>query len=313
LSGPDAEATGKRARPAEKSGANPPAADTATPATWTPLALVKWTTDYFSKAEIASPRLDAEVLLAHALGCRRLDLYLQFDRPVEARERTVYRELVQRRARERVPVALLIGEREFWSHSFRVSPDVLIPRPETELLVEQAAKLQPDSVLDFGTGSGNIIVSLALELPQLRGVAVDRSRSALEVARDNLMRHGLDKRIQLLQADRLDGLGTGFDVIVSNPPYIPTADLASLEPELRHEPRLALDGGADGLDVVRPLLAQAPACLRPGGRLLLEIGAGQAAAVVGLAEGLGASASVHRDLAGIERVVCLSFDGGGAC
>ncbi len=282
----------------------------ASEALWTPLALVKWTTDYFAKAGIASPRLDAEVLLAHALGCRRLDLYLQFERPVEPDERSIYRDLVQRRARERVPVALLVGEREFWSRSFYVTADVLVPRPETELLVELALREKPGKVLDFGTGSGNVIAAVMLDGGVEFGLALDRSRDALEVAGKNLERHGLFDRVRRVCADGLGCVRHRFDVIVSNPPYIATADLAGLEPELAHEPRLALDGGPDGLVVIRALLAQAPDCLEPGGKLLVEIGAGQAGVVAAAAREHGAAVDVHRDLAGIERVVAICFEGG---
>jgi len=275
---------------------------------WTSLELVKWTADYFARAGIETARLDAEVLLAHVLGCGRLDLYLQFERPVEASERARYRELIQRRGRDRVPVAQLTGEREFWSRSFLVTEDVLIPRPESELLIEVAVRQRPERALDFGVGSGNLATALALELPAVEVLAVDCSEAALEVAGRNFDRHGVSDRVSLLQAQDLSTIEGDFDLIVSNPPYIATADIAGLAPELAHEPRVALDGGPDGLRVVRQLLAEAPERLRSDGQLLMEIGADQADAVRSAAEGLGGRVETHRDLAGIERVVAVRFD-----
>ena len=280
---------------------------------WTSLELVRWTADYFTRAGIPSARLDAELLLAHALGCRRLDLYLQFERPIEEAERARYRELIQRRGRERVPVAQLVGEREFWSRAFTVSADVLVPRPETEILVQATLEGPVDRVLDFGTGSGNVAAAIALERPACRVVAVDCSRKALGVAGRNLVRQGVHDRVGLVCAEGLAPVGGRFDAIVSNPPYVPTGELAGLAPELAHEPRVALDGGPDGLVVLRRLVEEAPSRLAPGGRLLLEVGAGQAPAVRELARAAGAEVELHRDLAGIERVVVARFQGEASC
>lgn len=291
------------------------------PESWRPLDLVRWTSAYFGRHGVATPRLDAEVLLAHVLGCQRLDLYLRFEQPVEAGERDRFRALIQKRALERVPVAYLTGEREFWSKSFAVTPDVLVPRPETETLVQaaldraapacgspRASLAAPARALDFGTGSGVIAAAVALESPGTQVLALDRSRAALAVAAANLARHGLRDRVSLVCADRLSVLAARFDLIVANPPYVATSDLERVAPELRHEPRVALDGGADGLDVVRRLIEEAPARLAPGGWLLLEIGAGQASAVEALLGSAGASRrEVIRDLAGIERVVAGRF------
>ncbi len=277
----------------------------------TPLELVSRTAGYFERHGIDRPRLDAEVLLAHVLGLSRIDLYVHFERPVSPDERDRYRELVRSRARDRMPVAYLTGEQEFWSRPFRVTPEVLIPRPETELLVRCAADLRPRRVAEIGTGSGAVAVALACELPGAEIVAVDCSEAALEVARQNLERLGVADRVTLLCGNCTDPLAGTFDVLVSNPPYVPSEVLAGLEPEVRHEPRLALDGGPDGLDLLRRLAESAPA-LVPGGWLLLEIGCGQAEAVTSLLRDAGAlEVAAEKDLAGIERVMRARFPGRG--
>jgi len=286
-------------------------ADAGTPAqtVWTPLELVRWTGEYFKTHGVQSPRLDAELLLAHALGARRIDLYLRFDQPLQAEERAGFRELVRRRARERVPVAYLIGTREFWSRSLRVTPDVLIPRPETEVLVQLAAKLAPRRAADIGIGSGAIALALALELPEVEIAGVDVSEAALAVARENLTAHGVAERVSLACGRGLAPLQGRFDVIVSNPPYVPSGELERLAPELRHEPRIALDGGPDGLDVIRELASTAREKLVPGGHLLLEIAADQAGRTQDLLRAGGAAAvEIHPDLTGRERVALARFD-----
>jgi release factor glutamine methyltransferase len=273
--------------------------------TWTPLALVRWTTSYFTEHGVPSPRLDAEVLLCHVLGMRRIDLYLQFDRPVEADERARYRDLVRLRAAKRVPVAYLTGIREFWSRSFEVSPAVL---------VRVALELTAERVLEVGIGSGAIAATLALERPDLALVATDCSTAALEVARANLARLGVADRVSLLEVESSSGAPAPegrFDLIVSNPPYIATADLASLAPELQHEPQVALDGGLDGLDVIRRILQDGPGLLATDGAILLEVGSGQAPFVASLMGVAGArQVELLRDFAGIERVVLGRFGSG---
>lgn len=284
----------------------PAAAARGRDAVWTCLDLIRWTHDYFARSGLATPRLDAEVLLAHVLGCGRIDLYLRFDQPVEVTERDRFRALVRARAQDRQPVAYLVGHREFWSHSFRVTPDVLIPRPDTETLVRAALERrdEPRRILDFGTGSGVIAGVLALELPNAEVVAIDCSSAALDVAADNLQSLGVADRVTLMQADSLDGLDAVFDLIVANPPYVPTTELDALEPELAWEPRTALNGGPQGLDVIRWLVPQALSLLAEDGCLLIEVGAGQAGEVERLMLDSGAQAvRVHTDLAGIERVV----------
>ena len=276
--------------------------------TWTVLELVRWTTGFFGEHGIASARLDAEVLLAGVLDCSRMDLYVHFDQPVSRADRATYREMVLRRAKERVPVAYLTGVREFWSLSLRVTPDVLVPRPDTETLVRAALARAPRRVLDVGTGSGCVAIALARELPEASIRGTDVSPTALEVARENAAAAGVDDRVEWVRADLLEGVEDAFDAIVSNLPYVPSAEIERLAPEVQQEPRLALDGGADGLDLVRRLVAAAPARLAPGGGLLLEVGAGQADAVATLLSESGATQiRRHADLAGIDRVIEASF------
>ncbi len=244
---------------------------------WTVLGLLRWTTDYFERSGIETARLDAELLLAHALESDRMRLYLDYEKPVFEAERGRFRELVQKRARERVPVSLLLGEREFWSLPIRVTRDVLTPRPETETLVEAALSKVPDPearlrILDLGTGSGAIALSLASELPQAEITATDLSAPALQIAAENADHLHTRERIRFLQGDLFEPVATErFDLIVSNPPYVARSDAASLPPELSHEPEMALFAGADGLDVIRRLVAEAGDHLSPGGWLLIEL------------------------------------------
>lgn len=276
---------------------------------WTTLELLRWTTGYFEEHCIPSARLDAEVLLAHVLGIQRIELYVQFEKPVAESERAQFRELIRQRAGERIPVAYLTGSKEFWSQPFRVTPDVLIPRPDTELLVRCALDRKPRRVVEVGVGSGCITGALALELSQAEFVAVDVSPAALELARENFERLGVADRIELQASDLLSEVAGDFDLVISNPPYVPSAELAGLELELAHEPGSALDGGADGLDVIRRLVPQAAALLGDGW-LSLEVGAGQAPRVTTLLNDQGAKeVEVARDLSGIERVVEARFQG----
>jgi release factor glutamine methyltransferase len=275
---------------------------------WSVLRLLRWTADFFRQHGIESPRLDAELLLATVLACKRVDLYLAFDQPVAAGDRERYRELVRRRAKQRVPVAQLTGVREFWSQPLRVTRDVLIPRPDTETLVRAGAALGPRRIADVGTGTGCVAIALARELPRATVLAIDLSREALDVAAHNVAAAGLEERIALACGDLLDGVAERFDLIAANLPYVPSAELERLAPEVRHEPRLALDGGADGLALLRRLVAQAAEHLEPGGPLALEVGLGQAAEVAELAQAAGAKeVRQERDLAGVERVVVARF------
>ncbi len=260
----------------------------------------------------ASPRLDAEVLLAHVLGLSRSALLARLGASLDDAPAAAFAALLERRARHE-PIAYLTGVREFWSLDFAVTPAVLIPRPETELLVEvacqQAARRPPGedsnlTILDLGTGSGCVAVAIAHELPRARVVAVDSSAAALALARRNAAAHGVAERISFCCSDLFAALDAGatFDLVVSNPPYLAPGDAVS--PELAFEPRAALCGGEDGLAVIRRIVAGAPVALRPGGALVIEIGSGHAPAVIELARAAGLDAiRVEADLAGIPRAL----------
>jgi release factor glutamine methyltransferase len=278
---------------------------------WTIGSILTWTKQYFTEKGVASPRLDAEVLLSHILGIDRIHLYVNFDQPLEVHELASFREAVKKRAL-RQPVAYIIGTKEFMGLTFAVTPAVLIPRPDTEILVENAlgrlSGLDEPRVLDIGTGSGAIIVSLLAKLPAARGVGVDISAEALAVAKANADRLGAGERLELKQGDLFAPVaGRVFDAIVSNPPYIAEGELAGLEAELRYEPRVSLAGGADGLDFYRRLVSGGAALLKAGGFMALEVGAGQAAAVAAMATSASGLtvAEIAKDYAGIERVVVL--------
>lgn len=289
-------------------GGDRPVAPDAEPRTV--LAYVRRAADFFATRGIASARLDAEVLLASVLGIDRVGVYLRFDQPLAVGEVDAYRELVRRRAGG-APVAYLTGVREFWSIPLAVSPDVLIPRPETELLIECVLAscrpaVSPLRILDLGTGSGALAIALARELPAADVVAVDVSPAAAAVAAANAQRAGVAERVAVVVGSWTSPLDAAarFDVIVSNPPYVPTAEMATLAAEVRAEPTLALDGGADGLAAYRALVPEAMARLAPGGRVLVEVGAGQAEAVAAILVAAGLEGVAwHADLAGVPRVV----------
>ena len=278
---------------------------------WTILEVLRWTTGRFERHGIDSARLDAELLATRAFRRSRVELYTHFDQPLDEPELAAYRGLVERRLRDE-PVAYILGHKEFWSLDLSVSPEVLVPRPDTETLVEQAleflrslpADAKPRRVADVGTGSGAIALALKKDRPEDDVFAVDVSPAALAVARGNGDRLGLAVTWLLGDlAEPLAGLGP-WDLIASNPPYIANGDLNGLPPEVRREPRLALDGGEDGLHLVRRLARQAIELLAPGGGLAVEIGAGQATRTREiLGESGYARVGVRQDLAGIERVV----------
>jgi release factor glutamine methyltransferase len=263
-----------------------------------------------SSVGIEAAGLEARVLFEHAAGLDRASLLARGRDPVEPEAARRYELLVAGRA-SRIPLAYLTGEREFWSLRLRVDRRVLVPRPETETLVEATLERVGAGarIADVGTGSGAIIIAVARELGGGRFFGTDRSAAALSLARENAAAHGLAESIAFLEGDLLAplaGLAEPLDALVSNPPYIPTAELKSLQPEVRdHEPRTALDGGPDGLALVERIIADAPPLLRPGGWLLLEIGAGQASATRELLRRAGRydDVTTRRDLAGIERVV----------
>lgn len=256
---------------------SPPDANAASDDRWTVRRVLDWTTEHLKAKGSETPRLEAEILLAHARNCGRVQLYTQYAEELSDDERGRMRDLVNRRA-NREPVAYLVGHREFFSLEFRVTPAVLIPRPETETLVvellERARELQPPRILDVGTGSGCIAVAAAVNLPSASVTAIDAGDAALAIARENAEAHGVAERITFLHGDLFAPLaaGTRFDVVVSNPPYVAEADFATLQPDVaRHEPRAALVSGIDGLDMIRRLIAEAPGYLKPGGVLMLEI------------------------------------------
>ena len=303
-------------------------------ASWTILAILRWTTDYFLAKGVSEPRAAAEILLAHTLGVSRLDLYLRYDQPLNADELTRFKALVVRR-REGEPVAYLTGHREFWSLDIQVNPAVLIPRPETETLVAAAleaakspgaglkpaptpeqhpitqnltTKTSPLWGAEVGVGSGAVVIALAKELPQMAWVGLDTSDAALAVARDNAQRHGVLHRVHFLQADLLNALkpSAAFALLVANLPYVPRAEWERLPREIKaFEPPGALLGGEDGLDLIRPLIRQAQHYVKGGGWVLLEVGDQQAPQVAALVEATGAYNRIEtiKDFNGMERVV----------
>lgn len=275
---------------------------------WTIQRLLLWTSDFFERRGIDSPRLTAELLLAHVLGVDRVRLYVEFDRPLDEAERAGFRELVRRRA-EREPTYYLTGTRLFFGRPFHVDQRVLIPRPETEHLVDAALAHLVEGqgggdVLDLCTGSGCVGLTILAERPRARLCATDLSPEALAVARRNARALGVEERVDFLEGDLFAPVsGRRFDLVVANPPYVPRAEIAGLAPEVRREPAIALDGGEDGLDLLRVIVARAPQFLNPGGALCLEIGEGQGAALIGAMSDAGFEAPwVERDLAGLDRV-----------
>jgi release factor glutamine methyltransferase len=273
--------------------------------TWTILKVLTWTKEYLAGKGVENARLEAEWLLCAALSLDRVGLYVNFDKPLSDAELAASRGMVARRAR-REPLQYILGSQDFEGLEFEVAPGILIPRHDTETLVEESLRRAPEqaSILDIGVGSGCIAVALAKNLPSARVSGVDQSPEALELARRNAARHGVD--LTLLAGSLFEPVaGQRFDLIVSNPPYIPTADLETLQPEVREfEPRAALDGGPDGLAFYRLIVPAAPEYLNPGGWLLFEVGIGQAAEVLGLLERHGFTERfTARDPGGIERVV----------
>jgi len=275
---------------------------------WTVRHVLDWTAGHLSQAGSDSGRLDAELLLCHALGgLERIRLYMDPDRPLSQAERDTYRELVRARAAG-TPVAHLLGEREFWSLPFRVTPDTLIPRPDTEALVEQTLTHLPEGeplrVLDLGTGSGCIAAALAHERPAITVDAVEASAAAAAVAQENRERLNLAERVQVRTGEWFTPVAdTAYDLIVSNPPYVPEADPHLDQGDVAAEPRAALTAGADGLDAYRHLIPAAADHLAPGGWLLLEIGWDQGEAVRNLLTQAGfEEVAIRPDYGGRDRV-----------
>ncbi len=286
---------------------------------WTVGRLLNWTTDFLRDKGGGSPRLDAEVLLAHARGCQRIELYTAFEEEADELLREAFRDLVRRRAGG-TPVAYLVGHREFFSMAFQVTPDVLIPRPESELLVVRVLDLAKSmdkpkdkafQIADVGTGSGILAVCCAKHLADCEVTAIDISPAALAVAKTNAEQHGVAERIEFIESDLFAKLEATakLDIIVSNPPYVASAEMAGLDAGVRdHEPHLALDGGEQGTEVIARLIPQAAERLLPGGWLLMEVGPNNAAQVeqmVAAADGLTLQETIA-DLAGHARVVQAS-------
>jgi len=286
---------------------------------WNIVKLLKWTTSYFKSHGIDSPRATAEILLAHILKLKRIDLYLRYDQPLCSDELTRFKALIKRRV-NREPVAYIVGVKEFWSMDFIVTRNVLIPRPETECLVEAAisvlhqdskqnAKDKSRRVLELGTGSGAIILALASQGTEHLFFASDRSLQAVALAKENAGRHGLDKAVDFFCGDWLAPLSDDrhrFDMIISNPPYIRTGAIGRLQPEIyKFEPIAALDGDEDGLLCLRLIIDNAYRYLNPGGSLILEIGHDQKTDVKKTIDRCGnyEKVVVKKDYSGWDRVI----------
>ena len=279
--------------------------------TWRVLDLIQWTTEYFKRCGIPGPRLDAELLLSHVLDTSRLQLYLRFEMPVYPEHLAAFRELIKKRVAH-APVSYLTNRKEFFSLDFYVDSRVLIPRPETEVLVENVLQTQEPQcqLIDIGTGSGAIAISLAVNRPEWEMTATDISADALEVAQKNAVAHKCADRLTFLQGNLFEPLeelpNPRFDWIVSNPPYVSTAEYPSLPPDVRdHEPETALLAGDDGLDIILGILEGAPQFLKPGGRVGLEIGHNHSQDVQHIVQSNSAysECQVITDYSGVERVV----------
>lgn len=285
--------------------------------TWTVRRVLEWTTQHLKKHGSETPRLDAEILLAHSRGCPRIALYTQFDDVLSDAVRARMRELVQRRAQSE-PVAYLVGHREFFSLDFVVTRDVLIPRPDTETLVmtalDAAKPIAEPKLLDLCTGSGCVAISFAKNCPKAHVTATDLSPAALAVATENASKHKVSDRVEFFEGDLFAAVppDARFPLIVANPPYISTHELETLAQDIRkYEPRSALDGGPDGLDIVRKIVREAPDYLVRGGSLFLEISPEQADTVQAelRATGRYTETGLVKDLAGRGRVVTAKISG----
>lgn len=284
---------------------------------WTIMKLLQWAVTYFKSHDIDSPRATAEILLSHALAANRIDLYLHYDQPLNAAELNRFKVVVKRRIK-REPVAYILGHKEFWTLDLEVTPEVLIPRPETECLVERALEnlaAAPDSsrkhILELGTGSGAILLALASEKPRHAYWGTDISAGAIRLAQRNAICHGLAENMRFIVADWFAPFAARtdlFDMIVSNPPYIKTEDLEQLRPEIKaFEPLVALDGSADGLRCLRHIIESAHLYLKPGGRLILEMGHDQKTPLTQIIDRCGQyeDISYYTDYSGYDRIVAM--------
>ncbi len=283
---------------------------------WTVQRILLWTTGFLKQKGIESPRLEAELLLAHARKCARIRLYTEFESIVSDDERAVMREMVQRRAK-REPLAYIVGSKEFYGRNFDVGKGVLIPRPETETLVDicldSIPKDSPSHIIEVGFGSGCIAITLAKQRDQCHVTATDVSSDAMRFALQNVAKHAVESQVRLLQGDCLAPVQSLaavdpdllFDGLVSNPPYVRDDEMATLQPEVgQHEPHTALQAGSDGLDIVRRLVRHAAELLKPAAFVALELDPEQCAVVAELLECSGFSdAHIHKDLSGLNRIV----------
>jgi len=286
---------------------------------WTIIKLLKWTTSYFESHDIEGPRIEAEILLAHALQLQRIDLYVQYDRPLSGNELSQFKDLIKRRI-HREPVAYILGSKEFWSMDFMVTKDVLIPRPDTEFLVEAAINLLPQysgsppisaprRILELGTGSGAVVLALASMRPCHLFFASDRTIAAVMVARQNAKHHGFEGNVSFICADWFGSFKDKmpvFDMIVSNPPYVPSRVIEKLQPEIvRYEPISAIDGSEDGLFCLRHIINNAHLYLQQKGHLLLELGHDQRNDVQNIVDQCAKYENVVfiKDYSGYDRVV----------
>jgi release factor glutamine methyltransferase len=284
---------------------------------WTIMKLLQWAVTYFKSHDIDSPRATAEILLSHALAANRIDLYLHYDQPLNAAELNRFKVVVKRRIK-REPVAYILGHKEFWTLDLEVSPEVLIPRPETECLVERALEnlaaapdLSRKHILELGTGSGAILLALASEKPRHAYWGTDISAGAIRLAQRNAICHGLAENMRFIVADWFAPFAARtdlFDMIVSNPPYIKTEDLEQLRPEIKaFEPLVALDGSADGLRCLRHIIESAHLYLKPGGRLILEMGHDQKTPLTQIIDRCGQyeDISYYTDYSGYDRIIAM--------
>ncbi len=284
---------------------------------WTIIKLLQWAAAYFSRHSIDSPRATAEILLSHALAANRIDLYLHYDQPLNADELNRFKALIKRRIK-REPVAYILGHKEFWTLDLEVTTEVLIPRPETECLVERVLEnlaalphTGPKRILELGTGSGAILLALASENARHTYWGTDISAAAICVAQRNANSHGLAENTQFIIADwfaPFAARSNGFDMIISNQPYIKTGDLEQLQPEIKaFEPLVALDGSTDGLQCLRHIIESAHHYLKPGGRLILEMGHDQKAPLTQIIDRSGRYEDIafYTDYSGYDRIVAM--------